>query len=269
MRGSLYRPEDTIPARIGATGYPGSDPVRVTFDPYPEVCHRGVVHAAALVLVVDMAAGWVADREAGDDWVFTSDLSLRAPNLRIPARIESSARALRRGRGTITAEVELCDEHGELYAYAQAEFTRMAPLPGGPVKPSMDDADFRTRKRSLLDRPLVEITGVEVVDPAAGVVSVELRDDLRNPAGAMQGAMVGLTAQVAAEALAGDRLGVPHVVTDMDIRYLAMGKVGPIRTTASFVGPPDRGTMRVDLFDTGNADRLITAVLVRVVPAPA
>lgn len=268
MRGSLYRPQDTIPARIGASGYPGSDPVRVSFEPYPEVCHRGVVHAAALVLVADMAAGWVADREAGDDWVFTSDLSLRAPNLHVPEVVESTGRLLRRGKGTITAEVTMLDEHGALYALAQAEFVRMAPLPGGPVKPNMDDADFR-RDRPRLDRPLMELAGVEVVDAAAGIVSVPLRDDLRNPAGAMQGAMVGLTAQAAAEALGTHHLGFPQVVTDLDIRYLAMGKVGPIRTEASFVGPPDRGTVRVELFDPGNGDRLITAVLARVVPAPA
>jgi acyl-coenzyme A thioesterase PaaI-like protein len=268
VKGSLYRPEDTIPARIGAIGYPSSDPIRVRFDPYPETCHRGVVHAAVLALIADMAAGWVADREAGEDWVFTSDLSLRAPNLRIPARIDATADPLRRGRGTITAEVVMLDEDGDLFAYAQAEFVRMAARPGDPSKPSMDDAEFRSRRRQPLDRPLVAMAGVEVVDPAAGVVSVPLRDELRNPAGAMQGGMVALAAQVAAEALAGHRLGVPQVVTDLDIRYLAMGRVGPVRSAASFIGPPERGTVRVDLHDVGNDDRLITAVLARVVGAP-
>lgn len=268
MKGSLYRPEDTIPARIGAIGDPGAEPVLVTFEPYPETCHRGVVHAGVLVLLADMAAGWLADRCAGDDWVFTSDLSLRAPHLRIPKCIEATAQPLRVGRGTTTAEVVMRDQTGELFAYGHSEFMRMAARPGDPPKPTMDDRKFRERRRQPLDRPLVEMAGVEVVDPATGHVEVELRDELRNPAGAMQGGMVALTAQLAAEALASHMAGRPQVVTDIDIRYLAMGRVGPIRTEGSFIGPVESGSVRVALYDAGNDDRLITAVLARLAPAP-
>src|SRR5690606_33740253 len=155
VKGSLYRPEDTIPARIGAIGDPGAEPVLVTFEPYPETCHRGVVHAGVLVLLADMAAGWLADRCAGDDWVFTSDLSLRAPHLRIPKCIEATAQPLRVGRGTTTAEVVMRDQTGELFAYGHSEFMRMAARPGDPPKPTMDDRKFRERRRQPLDRPLV------------------------------------------------------------------------------------------------------------------
>jgi hypothetical protein len=58
------------------------------------------------------------------------------------------------------------------------------------------------------------------------------------------------------------------VVTDIDVRYLAMGRVGPVHSRAAFVGPPELGSVRVELRDRGNGDRLMSAILARVTPAP-
>ena len=53
----------------------------------------------------------------------------------------------------------------------------------------------------FLDKPLREEAGVEVLDASAGVVG-EVVPELLNPAGTLQGAMVALVAEAAAEELA-------------------------------------------------------------------
>jgi len=115
---------------------------------------------------------------------------------------------------------------------------------------------------------LAEAAGARTIDASIGHVEVDLDDALKNPAGAMQGAMVGLVGELSAEALAEHHTGRPHVVTDIDVRYLSMGRIGPVHARAEFVGPAAHGTVRVELRDRGNDDRVTAAILARVVPAP-
>ena len=77
--------------------------------------------------------------------------------------------------------------------------------------------------------------------------------------------MVSLTAEVAAEALAEHHLGAPHRISAIDIRYLAMARVGPVRSVARWIGDADHGAVRVELRDAGADDRLTAAVLVQLV----
>jgi acyl-coenzyme A thioesterase PaaI-like protein len=124
---------------------------------------------------------------------------------------------------------------------------------------------------SLLDAPLRVVAGFRTVDASCGVVSAELRSNLLNPAGAMQGGMVAGLAEAAAEDLA-DHLRLAgtarHVVTELDVRYLAQARVSPIVTRAWAVGSPADGLVRVDLVDDGGTGRITTSVLARVRPAP-
>ena len=69
-----------------------------------------------------------------------------------------------------------------------------------------------------LTRPLREEAGIEVVDAAEGVVQIDVTPELRNPAGTLQGAMVALVAEAAAEDLVATRFESPAVVTDLDLR---------------------------------------------------
>ena len=62
--------------------------------------------------------------------------------------------------------------------------------------------------------------------------------------------------------------GTLPCVTDLDVRYLAMGRTGPIWTRAAWVGGA-RDTIRVELRDRGSSDRLVTAVLAKIAKAPA
>ena len=63
-------------------------------------------------------------------------------------------------------------------------------------------------------------------------------------------------------------LGAPQIVTDLDLRYLAMGRVGPMEAEARWIGEPGGGSISVTLRDRGNEDRVTTAALARTAPAP-
>jgi acyl-coenzyme A thioesterase PaaI-like protein len=260
---------ETIPARLGILGdWRDGELHDLRLETYPEIVHHGVVRISVLALVADMMGGWVADRDSHHDWVFTTDLSVRAPARRVPSLVVATGRDLRIGKGNIATDVHMRDEHGELLAYAHAGFVRMARRYGDHPKPDFQGAAERwSANRPLrITEPLVDAVGIEVVDAATGSVVVELRDELRNPAGAMQGAMVALVGEVAAEAMAEHHLGEPQIVTDLDVRYLAMGRVGPVRAQSWFVGAPGDGTIHVELRDEGNGNRLMTAILARTAP---
>ena len=66
-----------------------------------------------------------------------------------------------------------------------------------------------------------------MLDPLAGALEMPVTPELRNPAGTLQGAMVALLAEAAAEELVSARFGLPAVVTELDLRYLAQTGDGP------------------------------------------
>jgi acyl-coenzyme A thioesterase PaaI-like protein len=237
-------------------------------EPFEQTCHRGVLRSSVLVLAVDMMGGFITEAGAGTDWVFTTDLSLRTPALPPPPRIEAFGRLLRSGRGLVHCDVELRDAaSGREFAYGQTGFMRVPRRHGDPEHPHLYEPVWIEEGRRI-QRPLAEEVGVRVVDPERGHVEVQMRDALRNHAGALQGALAAFVAEVAAETLSDSAFGEPRVVTDMDVRYLAMGRVGPIWTRAVWVGG-SRDTIRVELRDRGSSDRLVTAVLAKVAEPPA
>ena len=122
-----------------------------------------------------------------------------------------------------------------------------------------------------LDRPVLEALPVEVIDAAAGHVSVAVRPYLYNSFQAVQGGVIALIA----EAAGAEALGAAHgldgssfVVTDLQIAYLALGRVGPVVTSARVLGdgPDGRTGAVVELRDAGADDRLMTVVNVSGAP---
>ena len=59
------------------------------------------------------------------------------------------------------------------------------------------------------------------------------------------------------------------IVTDLQIAYLALGRVGPVVTATRVLGtgPGGRAGAVVELHDSGADDRLTTVVNVTAVPA--
>jgi acyl-coenzyme A thioesterase PaaI-like protein len=110
---------------------------------------------------------------------------------------------------------------------------------------------------------LREEAGIVVIDPAEGVLEVDVTPELRNPAGTLQGAMVALLAESAAEDLVAARFQVPVVVTDLDLRYLRQAQTGPVRTRSRLLGPGPDAPVQIELIDT-STNQITTLVFARV-----
>lgn len=252
----------SVPARLGASFHLTDDVLGGAIQFVPAMTDRGSMPMASIVFLVDAVAGVTIDSDP-DAWAFTSDLTV---HLSGPVRgpLDATCTVLRNGRRSAVCEVVLTAD-GAPVGIGNAAFARVARDPGDPPKPPFDVRATITRLRvAPLEQPVRVACGfVEGATP--GVVHADLRPDLLNPAGAMQGGIVGALAETASEDLAdslrllgGDR----HVVVAMEIRYLAQNRVGPITATATNAGASGSGLLRVELRD--GSDRLTTVVLARV-----
>ena len=262
---------DHLPTRLGVTLHVEDDG-RLTgvLNPVAAMCDRGVVPMAALVFLTDSVTGVPVDTDA-ESWTFTSDLTVRVPLTAVPEQIRCTSKVLRQGARSSTSEAPLLAD-GALWGHCFAGFSRVPRREGDPIKTLFDPKTLGARLASApLEGPLRDAARYESLDPAAGTVSVALEPRLLNPAGTLQGAMVAGLAETAAEDLA-DHLRLlgtdRHVVTEIEMRFLAQNRVSPIVSSAWVAGPPSAGLIRVDLTDDGGAGRLTTSVLIRVHPAP-
>jgi acyl-coenzyme A thioesterase PaaI-like protein len=264
-----WDPAASIPGRMGVKGEldESSSTLVLRLAPFAHLSTHASLRISVLCLMADMGGGFAAQMHSEGDWTFTTDMSVRMPVPRVPAEIVAHSRTLRAGRGLLQADVTMLDEHGDLFAYSQLGFSRTPRRESDPVKPEIVQSAKSWGSRPPIQEPLADACGMHVIDPSVGLVRCDLHDVLRNPAGAMQGAMVALLAELSAQALAEHHRGGPRVLTDIDVRYLRMGKTGPIEARSQFIGPPERGSLRTELIDRGEGDRLITAVLSRVAPA--
>jgi len=104
------------------------------------------------------------------------------------------------------------------------------------------------------------------LDDGLGSVAVEMdiRDDLRGPAGSLEGGVVSSLADVAGASAIGFSVGL--VATEhFAISFLAPGREGPVRA----IGTPLRigrsaGVSEVRVIDTGKDHRLMAVALVTV-----
>ena len=259
----------SIYAGLGVTLRVGADG-RLTgrLAPSTGLCDRGVVPAYALVFLADVTAGVSIDTDP-EAWAFTTEVSVRAPLTPGPVEVVCEPRTLRDGRRSSACDAPFSVDDRP-WGHCFIGFSRVPRRPDDPVKREFDPAT-RTMDGPLLEEPLRTAAGFRSVDRAAGVVVADLRPALLNPAGAMQGAMVAGLAETAGEDFADHHHLVGagrHVVTDIEVRYLAQNRVSPIATRAWSVGPPAEGLVRVDLVDDDGRGRLTTSALLKVAPAP-
>ena len=237
--------------------------------PYPEIRRHGQLRAAVVAAVVDIVGSFFTREAAGIDIVSTTDLSIRMPRSGPPGELRTRGRLLRRGRSGVTTAVELLTGDGageEVWAYGETTFARQpraADVRITPAELALPD----TFARHPLTRPLEDEVGVVVVDAARGEVELVLRPQVLNREATLQGALVALLVERAAEAIAESRLGGPQRVTELDLRYLSTARRGPVRSRADFIGAPEAGMLRVELRDAGREDRLTATALLRVATA--
>jgi acyl-coenzyme A thioesterase PaaI-like protein len=165
--------------------------------------------------------------------------------------------------------VDVRTDIGAPIANGAIGFTRVRRLKNDPPKPNvpLEQLPVVFHGPGTLSLPLREEAGIEVINGAEGTVQVEITPDLRNPAGTLQGAMVALVAEAAAEELLTTRFGSPVVVVDLDLRYLRKTQLGPVRSRSRLLGTGIDAPVQVELVDA-STNQVTTLAYTRAVSAP-
>ena len=256
----------SIPSRLATSSRVEDGALVFRLTPVPTTCVHGALRASVMAFAVDAATGVAVDSDP-DRWTFTSDLVVRLPMIDPPEWIDVRPTVVRDGRRSATCFARLTDPAGIEVGYGSGGFTRVDRRDGDPPKHPFDPEVARRRWEEIppIDEPLPVAMGLRLLDAAEGVVEVDVRPDLRNPAGALQGAMVAAVVEAAAEAVLGARWAAPAFVTDLHVRYLAQNRTGPIRSSTTVVGEGTDALVLVDLTDV-TTGRLTTHATARAVP---
>ena len=256
----ISSPGISLPSRLGVAARFEDDHLIIELRPQEEALLHGSVRASVLSFVIDVVAGIPLDQDA-NMWTLTSDMTVRMRPMPAPERIDATSAILRQSRRSATSLVELRTGEGAPIATGAIGFRKVPRKASDPPKPNvpLGQTPVIFRDPTTLARPLREEAGIEVIDAAEGVVQVEVTPPLRNPAGTLQGAMVALLAEAAAEDLMATRFGLPFVVTDLDLRYLRKAQVGPVRTRSRLLGTEPDAPVQIELIDT-STDEITTLV---------
>jgi acyl-coenzyme A thioesterase PaaI-like protein len=227
----------------------------------PELCVPGTEfpHASVLLTVADSVTGMLAGLATAPRISVTIDFRVRI--LRQPpfGPYESETRILRTGR-TLTVGETIFDTPGAPSPFAIAMATFVASPRPADVRPEDFGRSMMRRERPLLSVPLGERVALQILEP--GVGEVVLREDLTNSTGTIQGGVLGILGEMAAQTLVTAEGGRTFVVDDLDIRYLRASRVGPARSSARLLAlDGDRATVAVEIRDTGMDDREVAHVI--------
>jgi uncharacterized protein (TIGR00369 family) len=258
-----HDPATSLPSYFGAVSLRNDERTVTTWvDVRDDLCNdRGSLRIGAVAYAVDIATGLtmgiaVVDR---DLWVVTTDLDvhLTAPVTEGPLRVDADL--VRAGATTAVATFTLHDEGADRAVGGGTatgrpfpfEFDRsLVEVPIGQLRRFDDGVAPSPRDR------LATHLGFRAGED--GSVEVELEDWLRNPWGILHGGVTACLVDVAAEVAASAALGHPVRVTSELVRYLAPGKVGPVRAVPSVLATDDgRALVEVRVVDEGSDGRLV------------
>jgi acyl-coenzyme A thioesterase PaaI-like protein len=233
----------------------------------------GRVRAGVVATAVDILGGEAAMRAVAPGWIATSSLSLQVEALPAAGTLSMRSRVLRRGRSTVVIEITV-DALPPEQASALATIT-FAALPSR--------TEFQRQQHQLaesdpgaafgggagrLSGPLLDVLGARFDASNPGSARLEMRPYLVNSLGAMQGGVAALFAEAAAEHAAHARFGGLVRVRQIEIHYLKLAKVGPVRAEVRRIAELSGHTSlwRVELRDEGREDVLLTVANVMTDP---
>jgi acyl-coenzyme A thioesterase PaaI-like protein len=181
----------------------------------------------------------------------TVDLNVRLFSPPRLGTIRFTARTLRLGRTLYVGEAEMRHELEQMpFGIGIATFLNQ-PIPFPHL---LDSASLPTGETEGPRTGYKRLTDARRV----GLGIFELVANIHTPQGTVSGATLGRLAELAAT----DLLGGAEAVDEMDVRFLNKVKVGPLRATATVLGRRDDATtVRIEITDTGNQDRLVTYAL--------
>jgi acyl-coenzyme A thioesterase PaaI-like protein len=224
----------------------------------PMLCHPGteVPRVGVLAMYADNISGYLSsvsfDRPAP-----TIDLSVHVFRTPTSPVLVFESRPLRVGRRISVTETWFTAE-GEPDPFAVSVASHIAvgdPTPGGF---SLRHAEARlTRPVAELDTPIADRAGI--AETAPGTVEVAPAPHVVNGLGTLHGGVLALLVERACESAQGDD---SHVVTGIDVRYLASPRIGPARAVATPLRSDEQGThFWVEVTDAGDDDRLVVHAL--------
>ena len=236
----------------------------------------GAAGLGYLVALVDVNTAMVGLCASSPDWTATSDLMLHesAPLVHGPTILESHL--TRAGSRLVVVSFDIYDGDGltdmddltdpidlprvatGLVTFARVPAaTSTASATWDPLS-TVGERRHLERDGDLPTEPLLARIGLTVVDAAEGVVELGNSPYVRNSRGRINGGVLGMVFQGAAEAT------VPgHVGSDLHIHYLASARVGPIRTHTVVVREADGHVVcRVQALDAGAEDLLVAQATV-------
>ena len=230
----------------------------------------GRPHVGVIATIIDMVAGETAIREVLPQWIATANLSLHVGDLPSEGTLRARPRVLRKGRTTLVMEVLV--DHLESGLECGLSTVGFSILPGRNALQARVDWAEAPQSRSEfaqpgsgLDKPLYETLGLgfEATDPA--IARLAVGPYVINTLGAMQGGVVAILIDAAGDHHAAHQLGGPARVRSLEIHYLKLARVGPVRAVARTIGTTEAGLMlRVSLHDEGADDVLLTVATLLV-----
>ncbi|HEY2565839.1 MAG TPA: hotdog fold thioesterase [Acidimicrobiales bacterium] len=243
---------------------------------------NGGVHAGVLAILVDIVGGAIATRVLYPDRTATADLQLQLLRPTVAPEVEARVSVLRKGRTTLVLEVLLLDApggrlpgEGPPNAWATMTYAVLPRTDDPPLmEPLPSEAERTTIGPASLSRPVLEAIGIETGDPGSARVALPLGAYVSNTFGALQGGVMALLGAAAGSSAIEGALGLPRgtaCTVDLQVAYLAMGRVGPVAsepdTTMIDTGSDTDGALGavIRLVDQGADDRLVAMVQVAAV----
>jgi uncharacterized protein (TIGR00369 family) len=230
---------------------------------------RGGLRIGVVTHTVDMAAGLdmglaVVDRER---WVVTTDLDVHLVEPVVVGPLRVDAEVVRAGDTTAVSTFTLHDEDTGRRVGGGTATGRPFPIPSHFDRGFLDvpvGAGMDHRPHEAGSATVVAALGLVVEED--GSVELPVADWLRNPWGIVHGGVTACHVDVAAEVAASAVLGRPAQATGELIRYLAPGRVGPMRAVPRVLAHADgRVLVEVRVVDTGADDRLTAVATVTAV----
>jgi acyl-coenzyme A thioesterase PaaI-like protein len=235
---------------------------------------RGRLRMGALTYGVDVATGMAMGSAvlAQDLWVVTTDLDvhLAAPVWTGTVRID--VEVLRAGATTAVAAFSLYDDGSGRTVGGGTATGRPFPFAFDrsfleiPVGTAVDRAQGRpTGEVPAPD--LVAALGMRVGEDAS--VEVDVADWLRNPWGILHGGVTACLVDVAADLAGSTALGRDAWSSGQMLRYLAPGRVGPVRAVPSVRAIDGaRALIETRVHDVGAEGRLLAVGTSELTAAP-
>ena len=234
----------------------------------PAITHTsGHPRVGALAAIIDLAGAATAIASVTPDWIATADLSFTSGEPIVEGPIVVAAHLVRAGSNVVVVRVDVGDGQGNddvatmrpagrglmtfarIPGSASGAFGRELPESSPKQSSALADSGFR--------RPLFAQLDIRTIDAERGVVEVDRTDYSRNSFGSINGGVIAITAEAAADAFV-SRRGPIFEAVDISVNYLSQTRSGPGRTAVSLVrADAHHAVVEVSIVDAGHDDQLL------------